>query len=135
LTINGQLEQTIDQGWGGANSPTCASQYFSYGVPVALDFKMALNDALDGITLPITGHSLTYMTTAISGWEWNDDEQDYDYVSYTAVNGVISAGAVTYTTGICSGDDYPGTLTMNASTDFIPDNVMFWVQDNGSYSN
>jgi hypothetical protein len=136
---------SIWQTWG---SGTWAyDPYYYYDIPSELSYSMKL---LDGT--PIAGHNVSFITTAISGWEWDDEEgEDWDDDGFSDGNYVYNTYSnedanlngwdewkhlSTFVLGNESGTGggtYNAEQTIHWDDDFIADYVEFDMNDDSVY--
>ena len=121
---------------------------------------MAFTDESNA-TVPITTHSMSFVTTTIAGVEWNEAVGDYEPMPYSGADitangyaGVVTWGAVAETSLGVSGiygttqtvssdcnstvktytvDNGDGT-TSTYPVDYIDDSVSFDIDDNNAYN-
>lgn len=110
-------------------------------------------------TVPITGHSISFHTRSITGWEWNPDipidedgdgapdyygdyEEDVTYYEddYELMPGGIYAGLVTFGSVSESSGKYSTNMTVNdyigpeGYVDYYTDEVSFGINDSNALS-
>lgn len=118
-------------------------EYFDYDTPSDITFIMALDS---GETIPIAGHDIRFVTTEVSGWEWNPaagedwDEDgypdgDYEYRNPQDYDTVKSeyGELVTYGTVSKSGGHYTTQQVINSNEDFWVDEIYFDAVDWDAY--
>ncbi len=150
---------SIDQVWSELAKSNEAWEYDGYyyiGVPTPITYKMTFDDGV-----PITGHDVKFLTTSITGWEWNpeieiDDNDDgepeyvgaYDEdVTYTSASqklqaGGVYSGLVAYTPTVRGTGESAGKYLTSQTVkdyigpeeyvDFYTDSVEFDVTDNSA---
>jgi hypothetical protein len=142
-------QASINQVWSDLSDEEAwvFDPYFDYDVASPITFNMAYSR--NGNRVSISGHSVEPATTAISGYEWDEDigedydedglpDGDYKVVSYSGEDedttkfdewsGLVEWGTVSDNDG-----SYVVDQTINLDEDFVLDSVYFWMWDNNSY--
>ena len=145
----------ISQVWNEEGAPFSNDDYVNYDVPSTITYTMTFDDE-NHFTVPITKHHLSFVTTTISGFEWNESAEDYEPASYSgsdiAANGyggLVSWGNVTENDGVYGTtrkvfSDYNSTVKTypvrgkggrkgTRPVDFLADSISFDVVDNDAY--
>ena len=146
---------TLTQVWNENGSPWNQDAYFDYDVPTKISYEMDFSDEAN-TTIPITRHRMSFITTAISGVEWNAAAGDYEPVRYTGseikangYDGIVKWGRMTESDGVYSAQRTIASVyrskikkyrVKNSNgrkraypIDFFADSVSFDIDDNDAY--
>jgi hypothetical protein len=134
---------TVSQHWNDDGSPWQYDATFDYDQASTLTYTMQFIDGTT--TLPLTGHTIDFITTDISGLEWDgtaglpdengnptgawvDSSYSGDDISAAGYGGLVTYSAVTV-----NGAVFTGTQTIGSSSLFEVDDVGFDAEDEGTY--
>ncbi len=134
----------IEQVWNSESDAWSYEPYFDFDVNTPITYKMSYSRG------PISGHSLQFFNTSISGYEWDPTlgedwdgdgvpDGDYAYRTYSEDDD-ISAGWDQYeglsqwgNTSEGDAGEYTANQTVGWDWDFIVDDVKFDMTDNTVY--